>query len=69
MTVAVPKDEWSEIMSDNNTAMKAGLGYTIGNVLVKGINFLTLPLFSRLLTTEEFGVCNVFLLAWRYIQV
>ena len=61
MTAAVPKDEWSEIMSDNNTAMKAGLGYTIGNVLVKGINFLTLPLFSRLLTTEEFGVCNVFL--------
>lgn len=48
-------------MAEKNTAMKAGLGYTIGNVLVKGINFLTLPLFSRILTTEEFGVCNVFL--------
>lgn len=48
-------------MAGKNTALKAGLGYTIGNILVKGINFLTLPLFSRLLTTTEFGVYNVFL--------
>lgn len=48
-------------MSEKNNALKAGLGYTIGNVLIKGINFLTLPLFSRLLSTEEFGVFNVFL--------
>ena len=44
-----------------NKAVKAGIGYTIGNVLVKGIGFLTVPIFSRLLTTEEFGVVNVFL--------
>ena len=48
-------------MTNRNTAIKAGLGYTIGNMLVKGINFLTIPLFSRLLTTAEFGVYNVFL--------
>ena len=48
-------------MEGKNTALKAGLGYTIGNVLVKGINFLTIPLFSRLLTPAEFGVYNVFL--------
>ncbi len=46
--------------SKNNKAVKAGIGYTVGNILIKGINFLTLPLFSRLLTTEEFGVYNVF---------
>lgn len=46
---------------EKNKALKAGLGYTIGGVLVKGINFLTLPLFSRLLTTAEFGVYNLFL--------
>lgn len=44
-----------------NKALKAGVGYTIGNMLVKGINFLVLPIFSRLLTTEEFGVYNLFL--------
>jgi O-antigen/teichoic acid export membrane protein len=42
-------------------AVKAGIGYTIGNILVKGINFLTLPLFSRIMTQEQFGVYNVFL--------
>lgn len=45
----------------DNKATKAGVGYTIGNTLVKGISFLTLPLFSRLMTTEEFGVYNVFI--------
>ena len=48
-------------MTKKNSAMRAGLGYTVGNILIKGINFLTIPFFSRLLTTEEFGICNVFL--------
>lgn len=47
-------------MAKENKVIKAGIGYTVGNILIKGINFLTLPLFSRLLTTEEFGVYNVF---------
>lgn len=47
-------------MEKENKVIKAGIGYTVGNILIKGINFLTLPLFSRLLTTEEFGVYNVF---------
>lgn len=42
-------------------AVKAGIGYTIGNILAKGINFLVLPIFSRIMTTEQFGVVNVFL--------
>ena len=41
-------------------ALRSGIGYTIGNVLIKGVNFLTLPIFSRLLSPEEFGVYNVF---------
>ena len=48
-------------MSNKNKALSAGIGYTIGNILIKGINFLSIPLFSRLLTTEEFGVYNTFL--------
>ena len=32
---------------------KAGIGYTIGNVMVKGINFLAIPIFSRLLTDRK----------------
>ena len=42
-------------------ATKAGIGYTVGNILVKGINFVSLPVFSRLLSTEEFGIYNIFI--------
>lgn len=44
-----------------NSAFAAGIGYTIGNILIKGIGILTLPLFSRIMTTAEFGVYNVFI--------
>ena len=46
-------------MADNKV-LRSGVGYTLGNILIKGINFLTLPIFSRLLSPEEFGVYNVF---------
>ncbi len=40
--------------------VKAGIWYTIGNFLVKGIAFLTLPIFTRLLTPEDFGILSLF---------
>lgn len=45
----------------NKKILNAGIGYLIGNILVKGINFLSIPIFSRMLSTEEFGVFSVFL--------
>lgn len=44
----------------DNKLIKAGVGYTVANVLIKGLTFLTLPLFSRIMTTEQFGMYNVF---------
>ncbi|WP_315112826.1 oligosaccharide flippase family protein [Clostridium intestinale] len=41
-------------------ALKAGLWYTISNILLKGIVFITLPIFTRLLSTEEFGLYNTY---------
>ena len=41
--------------------MKAGLGYTVGNILVNGIAFLSIPIFTRLLSTGEFGVYSSFM--------
>lgn len=46
--------------NSENKAAKAGIAYTVGNVLLKGIAFLTLPIFSRILTTEEFGFYNLY---------
>lgn len=48
-------------MENSEQAVKAGIGYTLGNFFVKGIVFLSLPLFSRIMTTEQFGVYNVFI--------
>lgn len=48
------------MVDSGNKAAKAGLAYTVGNVLLKGVTFLTLPIFSRILTTEEFGFYNLY---------
>ena len=46
---------------DSNKVIKAGFGYTIANYLIKGLAFFTLPIFTRLLTTADFGIYNTFL--------
>ena len=47
--------------SETNTkAVKAGAGYVIGNYLLKGITFLTVPVFSRLLTEAQYGVFSYY---------
>ena len=45
----------------SNKVVKAGIGYTIGNFLVKGINFLTIPIFARLLSVSDYGLYNTYL--------
>lgn len=40
--------------------IKAGIWFTISSFLQKGISFLTMPIFTRLLTTEEFGAVTIF---------
>lgn len=45
----------------NKKVIKAGIGYTIGNYLLKGLSFFVIPIFTRLLSTEDYGIYNVFL--------
>lgn len=40
--------------------VKATLSYTICNILQRCMSFITLPLFTRLLTKEEYGQTSVF---------
>lgn len=47
--------------TERGKILRAGLVYTFANVLLKGISFLTVPLFIRLLTPEEFGRYSVFI--------
>lgn len=41
--------------------LSAGIGYILGGVLIKGIAFITTPIFSRLMSPEEFGAFNTYL--------
>ncbi len=44
----------------NKKALKSGTWYLISTIMLKGISFLTIPIFSRLLTTAEFGVFSLY---------
>lgn len=51
-------------MQDNeldSKAKKAGFWYSIGNILTKGLVFITLPIFTRILATEDFGIYNTYI--------
>lgn len=39
---------------------KAGTGYLIGNIFNKGIAFLTVPIFTRLLSTSDYGIVTTY---------
>lgn len=43
----------------NNSLVKAGSWYTITNFFGKGIAFLTIPIFTRLLSTEDYGIVSL----------
>lgn len=40
--------------------MKASFWFVFSNILVKGLSFITLPIFSRLLTIEQYGIISVY---------
>ncbi len=39
-----------------NKALKAGIWYTISNFFVKGLAFITMPLFTRIMTSSDIGL-------------
>lgn len=51
----------NKVSLSSNKVVKAGAGYVIGNYLLKGITFLSAPIFTRLLTTAEYGDFNTYL--------
>jgi len=47
---------------------KAAIWFTFCNILQKGISMLTVPIFTRILTTDEYGTFNIYL-SWLNILV
>lgn len=54
--------------NSNKKALKSGMWYTISNFLVKGIGFITTPIFARLLSQAEYGQYSNFL-SWQNIFI
>lgn len=48
-------------MKLNETGKLNLLIYFIGNVLMRGINYLATPIFTRIMTKEEYGVFSLFI--------
>ena len=45
---------------NSNVAIKAALWFTICNLLQKGITMISMPIFTRLLSTEQYGVLTIY---------
>ena len=43
-----------------SVVVKASFWFTVCNILQKGINMLTVPIFTRMMSIEEYGVYSVF---------
>lgn len=61
------KNPISQFKIKNRLSLKAGSWYTVGNIFNKAIAFLTVPIFTRLLSTYEYGVVSTYL-AWVLIM-
>lgn len=40
---------------------RAGAGYLIGNFVLRGVSFLTIPIFSKLMSPAEYGIYSVYM--------
>lgn len=43
-----------------NKAVKASIFYLVGNLFDKAIAFITVPIFTRMLSTSEYGILNTY---------
>lgn len=55
-------------MDKNTKALKSGFWYILANLVVRGMTLITTPVFSRLLTHEQYGDYSNFL-SWTNIAV
>lgn len=58
------KSKWTGMSLE----VRASLAYTVCSILMKCLSFITMPLFTRLLTTEQYGQYSVYL-SWSGILV
>ncbi|HOJ17306.1 MAG: oligosaccharide flippase family protein [Ignavibacteriales bacterium] len=55
--------------TDKNSLFASTIWYTIGNVFLRAVNFLLLPLYSNLILPEDFGVYSLILSTYTIVAV
>ena len=48
-------------MSDHKSLIKHSFNYLLANIATKALALIAIPVYTRLLTVEEYGVVNVFI--------
>ena len=48
-------------VNDMTPAAKASFWFVVSNIVLKGISFITTPIFTRLLDVSDYGVSNLFI--------
>ena len=51
---------------DTGKVAKATLWYTVSNILLRGVSLFTTPIFTRLLSTADYGIASNFV-SWSNI--
>lgn len=47
----------------NKSALKSGSGYMLANIIIRSTSLITAPIFTRILTTSDYGIASNFM-AW-----
>ncbi|MBE6786755.1 MAG: polysaccharide biosynthesis protein [Ruminococcaceae bacterium] len=53
-------------LNNMSPAAKASFWFVVSNVVLKGVSFITTPIFTRLLDVEDYGISSVFI-TWESI--
>ncbi len=53
-------EQGSEKNNTTGVALKAGMWYVVSSVMVKAVSVITTPIFTRILTTDEYGYVSTF---------
>ena len=66
MVAVLGNDNMSNLNEKGKAAGKSAVWYTASSLITKGLSFITIPIFTRIMTTGEFGLFNNFA-AWQVI--
>ena len=55
-------------MDNKNQALKSGFWFAICNIVQKSVMFITVPIFTRMMTSSEYGLTAIYQ-SWNYCDL